>query len=365
MKTHLDLDSLQIALHCLRYGLPLGSEHPLSDFISFQHVSIPNIGRFALAEIRIYEVLTQVIRRQLNHHRQQCGLIKPANMANPYDLLKRDFASGNHELQAWSLLYYRFICVDLDLSIILISRLVNEPVRTITRRQQLGTIRLLRILIKRESKTIAGNHKASLRTSLPLPVMPMIYGRNEYLQWAINYLLTMSPKHLYLYGEVGVGKSTLALGIAHRLIDLQPFKHAIWLDNAKVNSDWIISAIAKQVGIANNWSAISSYFLTNDTLIVLDDADYFSENTKDFRHIQTLLGATVLIINTRHTFPPNIPHMGCLQVRALDKAESLQWLFAYKYISEHQENAFMDKFQVAFERLGGNPRALQQEFLRL
>jgi hypothetical protein len=278
---------------------------------------------------------------------------------DPYQLLKADFSGENHELQAWSVLYYHYVFVALDLTGSQIAELVGESIRTITRRQQIGIVRLLHILIRRELRSLEQQRKTQLLACLPLPVAPKLYGRDGQFRWAVNYLLNASPSHLCITGPQGVGKSVFALALSHFLINTLPLQRVVWIDDCPLDPDRLIAILTERLEVTDS---LSQDLQRHPTLIVLDNFQSPKDMSK-LSQIQQHIGAAyALMVTTSDVKVDDKPHLAYMRLRGLDEATSLQWLLTRTYIPEEDQQMFYKKFQRAFERFGGNPSALQHEF---
>jgi hypothetical protein len=98
------------------------------------------------------ELLTDRIIHELSHLRwvYQLTLPEVACLETALTDLKQDFRVGSPELEAWSLLHYRYVRVDLALEWPQIAAVTAQHERTLRRRVQLGLHRLSHVLIATE-----------------------------------------------------------------------------------------------------------------------------------------------------------------------------------------------------------------------
>ena len=151
----LDTDSVLVALESLRLARPIRPDHPLTCFKSLYD---PLLGLVPMREdvrrdMHIFNGLAQVIRQKLNDFRMsyQLPLASESDKRNvALHIWLKDFQQCNTEFEAWSLLYYRYIHLDIGLSVAQISSYLGQPKRTLNRRQQLGLVRLTHFLVKQE-----------------------------------------------------------------------------------------------------------------------------------------------------------------------------------------------------------------------
>src|ERR1700687_1705717 len=125
------------ALEAMRQGKALAAANPLSQFVSIQQPYDPSVTLqgTTVSDLKVFRILAYLIRSRLNHHRQLLGL-PTASPRNQVVAAATDFQSGNTELQAWSVLYHRYVRVGLDLSPKQLADLVGQAERTIHRRQR-------------------------------------------------------------------------------------------------------------------------------------------------------------------------------------------------------------------------------------
>ncbi len=98
-------------------------------------------------------LLVDFITEQLTRHRVQFGRPAPNPMhgyAEAVSDLNADAATGRTELVCWSLLYHRYVRVDLDLSVKEMAEHCNYAPRTFQRYHRHGIVRLTEHLLARE-----------------------------------------------------------------------------------------------------------------------------------------------------------------------------------------------------------------------
>src|SRR5258708_38215768 len=105
------------------------------------------------SDVQVFRSLTRLICCHLRRQRRILELVDPrAHQTQETALaaVRQDFACDNPELEAWSLLYYRYVRIDLGLSVERLSGLVSSTRRTLQRRQQHGVARLTHAIIKHD-----------------------------------------------------------------------------------------------------------------------------------------------------------------------------------------------------------------------
>jgi Cdc6-like AAA superfamily ATPase len=293
----LEVEAVRLALEAMRQAEPLGAAHPLARFISLCRTDTPTSS--AALDALIFRSLAKLIRKRLNQHRSLYGLATalPHKDSQAAGL---DFQVGNTELEAWSVLYYRYVRVDLDLSLDQLEAITQQDRRTLHRRQSKGIARLTHDLIRRELRARARQRKAALRAQLPLPYAPQLIGRAELMASALAWLnAPRPPRHLILSGAPGVGKSALALALAHRLIEEDIIQRVVWI--ARPHN--LVEQIAVELGLAPDPDGslarqviLSTYLQRVDTLVVIDDAQELVEDARTLAAMLQTLGAARLLI---------------------------------------------------------------------
>jgi predicted ATPase len=114
--------------------------------------------------------------------------------------------------------------------------------------------------------------------NVPVPVYPII-GRDNLIQSVSNLLIQPDVRVLTLTGPGGIGKTRLALHLAHQLHT--SFRDGvIFVELASVlDTDLVISAIAKAIGVSEGGSQpfieqIKSYFMHKHILLICDNFEH-------------------------------------------------------------------------------------------
>jgi hypothetical protein len=357
-----NLTTLESALESLRQALPLSPNHPLVHFRSIRVLPIPGVDHAIASDFQVFQYLVRTIRAALRRQREQSksySAVTKVAKVNAFTKLKQDFHCANRELEAWSLLYYRYVRVDLDLSIGQIAALVGQTRRTLERRQKYGLTRILNLLLQHEAKFLESNRLAYLRTCLP--AAPVLYGRDDTLIWAVNYFSTVFSTSLCISGAPGVGKSSLALGIAHRLIEHRSVDNVVWLENPPSDISQLCGQVASKLGLGVGRSELVNYLAKQRVFIVLDSISPPIDNYLE-EAFQLFQDARLLIVTERQ--PPHFPNLGHLSLPPLDKDAALEWLYSHIFIPDTQYDEFVDRFQSSFEQSHGSLKVLKEQLLK-
>src|ERR1041384_4243586 len=102
-----EVESVRTALEAMRHAKPLGLVHPLAHFLSIRG-NARQFSSAAEADSTIFRSLSHLIRHRLNHQRE---IVSLPTIASYHDgvTLPEDYRQRNPELEAWSLLYYRYV----------------------------------------------------------------------------------------------------------------------------------------------------------------------------------------------------------------------------------------------------------------
>lgn len=98
-------------------------------------------------------LLTSIITDKLTHCRSVLHQIRPQQEKTLNDAqtaIRADIQTANLELIGWSILYYRYVQIDLGISPRSISQIASVDERTVRRYQQHGIRRLTVCLLERE-----------------------------------------------------------------------------------------------------------------------------------------------------------------------------------------------------------------------
>ena len=164
-----------------------------------------------------------------------------------------------------------------------------------------------------------------------LPPRPSLFvNRETEIQQAINALLDSQVSVAALVGIAGIGKTTLALEIAHRLLSRGDFTGGIiWLPARNLrSSDDIIGIVETTLGVSR--AEIRAWLNSHQCLVVLDGLDEIDkqhESTVE-RFLIELLPSKVLVTSRKHLevlSPTVVVEVGALDEKASVELFSLLW----------------------------------------
>ena len=150
---------IQVILKAIRFSRPLPNTE-LNDLSIVQAQMPVNISK-TMHDYILIDWLSNEITNQYNRHRQIYQL-SPINRQCSYhallDHLDEDFTQNNEHLEAWSLLYHRYVRVDLGLSTTDFQNAARQSDRNLRRRQTVGYTLLCHHLLSLERATSEHKH---------------------------------------------------------------------------------------------------------------------------------------------------------------------------------------------------------------
>ncbi len=358
--------AVKAALRAMQSAKPLPPEHPLRFFLTVrEQLSAPEVlGGETATEVVIFGYLTRLIIEQLGRLRAIYGLPPPDVQCSYLDI-QSDFRQNNQELEAWSVLYHRYVCVGHDLQMQDIAALAHKEERQLRREQAVGLTRLTHVLIEAEQAARHQHTEQRLRLALPNAQPPTLIGRDALLEFAYRTLCEAEPPHhLLLYGPHGVGKSALAEGIAHLLVAEGCLADLLWLDGEALSGDLsaALFEIATRLSLplqtgADFRAALRAYLYRHPTLIVLDDAEAFSRDTNALETLTEALDMALILLTSRAR--PQHCSLHTLAVPELDREQAFHFLEWYDGRHVPVRDDWEAHFDAIWEAVGGNPWALQ------
>jgi hypothetical protein len=354
---NIEISAVLNALERLRQARPLGNDHPLTHFISLRSSSFGWPQSAASRDWAVYNGLSRLIARRLARQRRLCGLTSALRCAERSLLLERlrgDFGCGNAELEAWSLLYHRYVRVDLDLPLDQLCCLVGQTGRTLNRRRHLGAVRLTHLLIQREMGARRSRRLDVMYSRLPSPLPPVLIGRDTLLTATVRSLSDCwPPRHLVLCGQHGVGATTIALAVAHCLTQTEVIQDVAWLACPQLPVPALLAELSRQFGCED----LALHMQRSAVLIVLDNGQCFLDDATRLAELRWELRAARLLVCTQ-SIPQRELDLVCLTIPPLEKTDAFTLLECQAQAMHLRPDTLIDHFDRLYNEYGGNPAAL-------
>lgn len=368
----LDEKSVVQALEAMRTGRPL-DDHPLRFFLSVNARSMPPhmlIGDMAV-QWAVFEHLTRLILHRLEHLRSLYELQPPELICQKLSI-EEDFRHANPELEAWSVLYHRYVCTNYALSMQELAGWVNQDERTLRRRQRLGVMRLTMELITIEQEMRRAERAQCLYLALPSSSTPILVGAESFLDTAEHALTDGDPPHhITLEGPAGIGKSSLALALAQRLIDADRLDDILWINASDLSPSTldIASELNGHLCLPSSASVstqpdhlLRAYLATHRVLFVFDSAEILVDNPRQIECLLQLLETSVVILTSRKRVPDHL-WLYRIVVPALNRTGAFDLLvyLTKKHISTPGADRPdpLHHFDTIWQASGGNPLLLK------
>lgn len=354
------------ALEAMRSGHAL-HDHPLQFFLSVRSrlPSLQLLAPGAALQMAVFDHLAGVIIRRLGEVRGLYHLPAPDPRGLETDILA-DFKPGNVELEAWSLLYHRYICIDRNYSMQAIAGHVRQDERTLRRRQRLGITRLTHVLADLEQETRQHETQHRMRLALPALHPSDLFGVEPVLARARYVLLEAPPPHhLVLHGPAGIGKTALAQSLAHAMIDTGQFEELVWLDTAPLAAQpsTIILETAVRLGLtltpeADPGQVLRAYLSTHQVLVVMDASDALLADREQAERLLARLDSACVVLTSR-VRGPDYAGLYQITIPELTRDQAFAWLDRLIEQESPHRSDWPERFGDLWAAVGGNPLALR------
>lgn len=364
-------DDVLDALERLRQAEPLG-DSPLRGLLwVHQQVSARGAAGSALSEdVALGDLLIGLIEENLSALRAMEGLDPgPGDTRTAVlDAMRQDFAQENAELEAWSVLYHRYVAVTLDLQVRTIATELSTSARQVHRRRVQGIRRLAEAISRRELAARAANRRLWLRLKLPPAVTPAPAGVNGRAEALAGMLCAADGlPALVVTGPGGIGKTTLAREAAWLAIERGCFDEVAWLAlKGPTAYPTTLSELARGVGyihltetaIGALEAALAAHFAAARALVVVDGAGWLEGMGEQAARLGRLLNSGRLVATSRQRPGPESP-CRVMTIPPLSReafSEALQQMAEMGHVSagRRPDAHTVDRI---YEAVGGNPLA--------
>lgn len=308
----------------------------------------------------IRHILTDLLGNQYRQIRGGAALPLP-----PIDTSKKiaeqaiteDARQRNTELISWSVLYHRYVRVDLGLHPAALAELISTDERTVRRYQNHAVVRLTDHLTEMEWAARIRQRRLRLFSRLPLSDLPELIGRQDQLRRAARWLAGDMPRHILLTGVPGIGKTAFAQHVVREQIDQGVIDQLVWIETPE--SVQYVRQYLHQVLLFETGLALKDYVQLVRLTVVIDEAGFLDEKELDTL-LRDLSQSVVFVISQR--FLPLINNIHHIPLEELQRDEAAA-LLRHRFTAERSQNSDESDDQPAldeiYQAVGGNPQALQ------
>lgn len=314
VSSHITPHVLKTLYEAIRRMKPI-QNHPLLGLVMVQQRRLALNGTItyqqALFDVLIDHLTAEFDRLRELHH------FSPANPNCSIHDAQTDLAKlgvcTNEWLLACSMIYYRYGRAELGFAKGEIANYLGYDDRSLRRFTNDFWQHLCWLITQAEYK--AGEDARQLRCQLTLPRRKLIQltDQEKTAQSFSSQLRQTDPACLMLYGSAGVGKSVMALRIAHYLIEQKAVNDVAWIDMARADlsptPQNLTIDLCRELGLGIEPYPIASSTLTayiyqrvaqdKHILIILDGA---SEWELAIQALWRVLCHCTLIVTTRRRF---------------------------------------------------------------
>ena len=268
----------------------------VEDFLVKQNV--PQMENRRLFVVR--SLISGLITDQLISCRRNFGLsqvVIDEVLEHAHSSIKSDIRQQSAELAGWSLLYYRYVRVDLNLTLISFSSISHIDERTLRRYQAKSIERLRDLLAELEAQIRLRMKQLYLVGKLPNGRPAGIVGRSGLAQDVRQLLKNNPPAHLLLTGSTGVGKTSFAHLLLYEQVMADELDEIIWISEVKSNA-FAEHYIQQMLLPEDSQVDVSAYLVDHRVAIVFDDIRELLKDIAAFHNlISTLANASLIMIH--------------------------------------------------------------------
>lgn len=350
-------DSVRAAYDSLLYGHE-ANENPVEWLVLVEaylkSADIPafeNRRRFALQEI-----LVALTRTELDTIRQTLGFAttgQQETLEQAQAAIKAAASTGNPQLIGLSLLYYRYIRADFNISASDFSTYSFVDDRTLRRYQGRALDHMRSILIHEETLARQKHHRLLLYRALPSGQSPPhMIGRETALNHA-ERILRLKPTHLQITGPPGIGKTRFIQALLHRQIDSNSIDHLVWISEPR-STEHIYQTLYEHL-LVDLQVDLKSYLLTRRVVVVIDGLSGFGSPVESLAALMAELTDAMVYISHIVYLPlgPDVKHLVLGELSRDDLINFVKTARTHELID-------MDSYIEHVWRLaGGNPLAIK------
>lgn len=198
-----------------------------------QIVSAPEFPRIEHhREYALETLLIRIIIDTYDHYQRLYGLPPISgdiSLAAGLQALRQCRTIGASNLIGWTVLYFRYVRVDLDIANETFCDVFGIDARTLRRYHQRILRQMTDILVNQEWELRAQLWRQHLYNNLPSTLAVHLWGRDTDLKRFRKAILSGDTFHFLITGVAGIGKTAFTQELIRSLIDDQFITRLIWL----------------------------------------------------------------------------------------------------------------------------------------
>ncbi len=351
----ISVDYVRAALEAMIHAVPdAGAPNPIYFLLIIEEL-LANPDFPPASHLRVFvanQFLVELITAQFVVHRKVFNLPPPRQdetRTAALQAIQVDASKPGTELLGWSYTYYRYVRVDLALTLEEISSASAFHKRSLRRYHYRILERMTEKLIEAEKEARIRQRKRRLFALLPQVMPARLIGRDEMLN-KVRHVLDSSGYHIYVTGSAGIGKSTLVQEIVRQQINTEEIVDLCWV-RSPLSTQIIRQQIIQDKFPEGLCISLREYLMMWRTAIVLDDADALLQDLAALDDLLEYLSPAFVYIITR-SYQPLSRIAVHIQLQPLTRSQTEE-LARYLATSE------FDDFDEVCERTKGNPFAVR------
>ncbi len=274
--------------------------------------------------------------------------------------IQQDNLTDSMSLLGWSLLYYCYIQVDLNISFDCFAETIGLVERSLRRYRKHAIKRLHNELLLREQKARKQYKARRLLSRLPSVVSSKLIGRQRETEQIYTLIADIKSPTILVTGAVGVGKTALVAKIIQSMLRIgKPYapQFLCWLEDPR-SSDYVIDWLHLDIGFESEQSNLQEWLMMYPTIVVLDNANSLIEDDFGMKQLlEQLNPALVFIVTSSYVVLDGLDSI--IVLHELSKSDSMAYLQYLQHSSLFHMPELTEMEQTSvFEVAGGNPRAV-------
>ncbi len=327
-----------------------------------QIISAPEFPRIEhRREYALETLLLKIITDTYDRYRRLHGLLPISgdiSLVAALEALRQCREVGAFTLMGWTVLYFRYVRVDLDIANEIFCDAFGIDARTLRRYHQRILRQVTDILVNQEWELRAQLWRQHLVGSLPSTRAVRLWGRDADLKRLRKVLLSGDAFHFLITGVAGIGKTAFAQELIRSLIDDQFVTRLIWLSEPQ-SVEAIRNHVRDELLSDDSSLTVRDYLTQSQVAIVLDGVE--SILTRDSDGLIAILGdlEQAVVCMTSQIYVPIAIRLTHLTLNELERQDIICM------IEEIGNNRYLINEDLPHlgssiaDGVGGNPQAAQ------